>query len=206
MTEPSTFPDATGAGGDPALRDVTPGPAGPNDPDVDAVVPPTRRERDAQWLADAAACDVGTASLADLRSLADRMFRLLDDAYPPEQATERYTAAVGEIGRRARREGARADAPLSREVFKDSPPGSRFELFVDGSLGAYLEYSMVGGRLTLRALVEMPGFERRGLGRVLMGRAVLSAHKRRLELVAGCTAARLFLERNPQYRALAHTS
>lgn len=206
MTEPSTVPVATGVPGDAALRAVAPGQARTDDPAGDAVAPPTKREREQQWLAHATALDIGTASLDDLRTLANRMFRLLDDAFPPEQARERYAAAVGEIERRARRAEARAATPASREVFKDSAFASRFELFVDGSLAAYLEYSMVGGLLTLRALVEMPGFERRGLGRVLMGRAVLSAHKRRLDLVAGCTAARLFLQQNPRYRALARTS
>ncbi|MHA7284052.1 GNAT family N-acetyltransferase [Arthrobacter sp. TMS2-4] len=205
MTEPSTVPEAAGAARDPGLRDLPPGQAGTDAPGVDAVVPPMQRGREAQWLADAEALDVGTASLADLRSLATRMFRLLDDAFPPEQARERYAAAVGEIERRARRAAARADTPVSREVFKDSAFASRFELFVDGRLAAYLEYSLVDGRLTLRAVVEVPGFERRGLDQALLGRAVLSAHKRRLDLVAGCTAARLFLQQNPRYRALART-
>ncbi|WP_104167895.1 GNAT family N-acetyltransferase [Arthrobacter sp. SX1312] len=206
MTESSTVPDVTSAAGGIALPPV---PAVPDDPAADAVVPPTEREREAQCMEDATAFDVGTASLAGLRGLADRMFRLLDTAVPPEQAVERYAAAVDEIERRARRArlvATRGDAAISRAVFKDSAFGSRFELFVDGGLAAYLDYSMLGGRLTLQALVEMPGFEQRGVGRVLMRRAVLSAHRRRLDLVAGCAAARDFLRQNPQYLTLGRTS
>ena len=206
MTESPTGPDVTSATGGIAVHALPPRPALPEDPAADAVVPPTKREREAQGMEDATASDVGTASLADLRGLANRMFRLLDTAFPPEQAVERYAAAVGEIERRARRVAVRGDTAITREVFKDSAFGSRFELFVDGGLAAYLEYSMLGGRLTLQALVEMPGFEQRGVGRLLMRRAVLSAHRRRLDLVAGCAAARDFLRQNPQYLTLGRTS
>lgn len=204
MTEPSPGAAVTGTAGGGALHALPSEPAFTGDPGVDAVVPPTKREREAQWLADAAGFDVGTATLAELRGLADRMFRLVDDAFPPDQARERYAAAVGEIERRARRD-ARTGTSVSREVFKDSVLGSRFELFVDGGLAAYLEYALAGGRLTLQALVELPGSERRGLGGALVRHAVLSAHKRRLDLVAGCSAARRFLQENPQYRTLART-
>ncbi|WP_043441551.1 GNAT family N-acetyltransferase [Arthrobacter sp. L77] len=206
MTEPSTVSDITSAADGPALHILPTLPTVADGPDPDVVVPPTKREREAHWMEDAAALDVGTASPADLRGLANRMFRLLDAAFPPDQAGERYAAAVGEIERRARRVAAHPDTTISRGVVKDSAFGSRFELFVDGGLAAYLEYSMLGGQLTLRALVGMPGCEQRGLGRVLMRHAVLSAHKRRLDLVAGCEAARLFLQQNPQYRTLARTS
>lgn len=57
-----------------------------------------------------------------------------------------------------------------------------------------------------RALVETAGFEGQGLGRVLMRRAMLSAHKRRLSVVPGCAPAEAFLERNPQYRTLVPTA
>ncbi|MHA7240310.1 GNAT family N-acetyltransferase [Arthrobacter sp. TMS1-12-1] len=203
MTDPSIVPDATGTAGGRALHTL---PVLPEDPGPAVVAPPTKREREAQWMEAATASDVGTASLADLRTLANRMFSLLDAAVPPPHAAERYAAAVGEIEHRARRAAARGGGATTREVFKDSALGSRFELFVDGGLAAYLRYSMLGSRLTLRALVEMPGFEQRGLGPVLIRRAVLSAHGRRLDLVAGCAEAQLFLQQNPQYRTLARTS
>lgn len=166
-------------------------------------VPPTKRERDAQWMASAAdAPDMASLSLADLRVMANRMFSLLDSDHPPMHASDRYSAAVAEIELRARRAAARGGAGV-RGVFKDSPYNSRFELYLDGSLAAYIKYSLLGGRLTLRALVELPGFEGRGLEGVLMRGAMLNAHKRRLSVVPACAAAHSFLDRNPQYRTLA---
>lgn len=173
------------------------------DPGTSADVPPTKREREAQWMEAALdATDLTSVPLAELRVLANRMFRLLDSEHPPMHASDRYSAAVSEIESRARRSAA-PGGPGSRDVFKDSPYNSRFELYLDGSLAAYIKYSLLGGHLTLRAVVELPGFEGRGLERVLMRRAMLNAHKRRLTVVPACASAYTFLDRNPQYRTLA---
>jgi predicted GNAT family acetyltransferase len=166
--------------------------------------PPTTRQREIQWME--AALDTGDLTavpLAELRILANRMFRLLDTDHPPLQAGERYAALVAEIEDRSSRAAAGTDV---REVFKDSAFNSRFELYFDGRLAAYIRYSMLGGSLTLRALVEKTGFEGRGLGGVIMRRAMLNAHKRRLSVVPGCPSAEAFLEQNPQYRTLARTT
>lgn len=169
--------------------------------------PPTKREREAEWMRLALEIrDMSELPMSDLRVLADRMFRLLDSDHPPFNADERYAAAVAEIKDRSRQRSAQGPAAARREVFKDSAFGSRFELFLDGRLAAYLRYALVGGQLTLRVFVEMPGFEGSGLGPVLMRHAMLHAHKRRLSVVPGCEAALTFLSRNPQYRALARVT
>ena len=90
----------------------------------------------------------------------------------------------------------------SREVFKDSAYNSRFELYCDGSLAAYIRYSIQEGELVLRALVEKPEFEGRGLWQGLMRQAMLNAHKRRLRVSPRCPAAQVFLRQHPQYLAL----
>ncbi|THJ68532.1 N-acetyltransferase [Arthrobacter echini] len=168
-----------------------------------ATVPPTRREREAQWLACAVrAEDLTAMSLADLRIMATRMFRLLDTDDPPIKAHERYLAAVEEIEARVRRE-PEVDDGRDRTVFKDSAFTSRFELYLDGYLTTYLRYLIVGGQLTLRSLVEKPGFEDKGFDRLLVRHALLNAHRRRLSVVAACPEAQTFLEQNPQYRTLA---
>lgn len=208
MTEPSTVPDVTSTTGGTSLHSVS-GlihtdtiPAPDRGPSTD--VPLTKREREAQWMGAALETpDLSAVPLAELRVLANRMFRMLDSDHPPLQAGERYAAAVEEIEERSRRIAARGEAGGIREVFKDSGFNSRFELYFDGSLAAYIRYSMLGGQLTLRALVEKPGFEDRGLGPVLMRHAMLNAHKRRLSVVAGCPSAQAFVEQNPQYRTLA---
>ena len=202
MTESLPVPDVADAVGGTSLPPALQSPLiVDRESSVDA---PTPRERETLWMEAALdAGDLASVPLAELRVLANRMFRLLDTDHPPQQAAERYAALVTEIEDRARRAAARADI---REVFKDSPFNSRFELYFDGHLAAYIRYSMLGGRLTLRALVEKAGFEGRGLGVVLMRRAMLNAHKRRLSVVPGCPSAQAFLEQNPQYRTLARTS
>ncbi|WDF33032.1 N-acetyltransferase [Arthrobacter agilis] len=206
MTEPITLPELTGADVDVLLHpDHAPsGPGSAAAAPTSSAAPLTKREREAQWMSAALDMpDLTAVSLADLRVLANRMFRILDSDRPPLQASERYAAAIDEIEDRSRRIAARGDGPGLREVFKDSGFTSRFELYFDGSLAAYLRYSMLGGQLTLRALVEKPGFEGRGLGRVLLRHAMLNAHKRRLSVVPGCAPAQAFIEQNPQYRLLA---
>jgi predicted GNAT family acetyltransferase len=207
MTEASTVTAATSAAGGTPLHSVPDLlPADPASTTAGAGTADglTKREREAQWMVSALETpDLTTVPLADLRILANRMFRILDSDRPPLQAGERYAAVVDEIQDRSRAIAARGSSRGIREVFKDSGFNARFELYFDGSLAAYIRYSMLGGQLTLRALVEKPGFEGRGLGSVLMRHAMLNAHKRRLSVVAGCAAAQAFIEQNPQYRTLA---
>ena len=202
MTELSILPDAAGMTGGPSLHAV-PEATITRDENFILDAPPTKREREAQWMESALdAFDLTVVPLADLRIMANRMFRLLDSSSPPLRAGERYAEAAAEIEERSRSVAARGGVASPRQVVTDSAMSSRFELFIDGCLAAYVRYSLLDGRLTLRALVERPGFEGQGLGRVLMRQAMLSAHKRRLDVVPGCTAAHAFLERNPQYRVL----
>ncbi len=199
------LPDASGMTGSPSLHAV-PEPTIPRDEDSTFDAPPTKRERETQWMESALdAFDLTVVPLADLRTMANQMFRLLDSSSPPLRAGERYAAAVAEIEDRSRHMAAGGGAAPPRQVFTDSAMSARFELFMDGCLAAYVRYSLLDGRLTLRALVEKPGFEGRGLGWALMRQAMLNAHKRRLDVVPGCIAARAFLEHNPQYRMLARS-
>lgn len=220
MTEPSTLADMLDPSGvstpsiisDQAQLDVPERPSEQDQPMGDPVsiecisvpAPPTKREREAEWMRAAlATLDLTDVTTSELRVLANRMFLLLDAERPPFDAGERYAAAVEEIEARAAQARTHGTAETRRQVFKNSAFGSRFELFLDGSLAAYLRYSLVDGRLTLRALVETPGFEGRGLTPILLRQAMLHAHKRRLGVIPGCPEARAFLEQNPQYRILA---
>ncbi len=172
--------------------------------ETSGIAPPTKREREAQWIKSAiAAGDLTRASFADLRVMANRMFRLLDADTPPAEAHERYTAITQEIEARMRQRPASGDEARDRAVFKDSAFTSRFELYLDGCLAMYLRYSIANGQVTLRALVEKPGFTGRGLHRVLLRHALLNAHRRRLSVIPACPAVDSFLEQHPQYRTLA---
>lgn len=175
-------------------------------PSMPRIVPPTKREREAQVLEDASdRAGLPARPLAELRVLANRLFRIMEADHPPLFAYERYLAVTGEIQSRVDRITARNVAGRDREVFKNSPYNSRFELYCDGSLAAYVRYSMMRGELTLRTLTEKPGFEDRGFGRTLLRHAMLDAHRRRLRVVPGCPAVRAFLEQHPQYLALSGT-
>jgi predicted GNAT family acetyltransferase len=185
-------------------RTVETGTVGTGFADAQPTVPPTKREREAGWMRSALGLqDLTQVPIEELRVVANRMFRLLDTDRPPLDAEERYIAVVAEIEARMRQLPAPSPVQKYRPVFKDSAFGSRFELFLDGSLAAYIRYALVGSQLTLRVFVESSGFEGRGLAPVLMRYAMLHAHKRRLGVIPGCTAAQAFLEQNPQYRTLA---
>lgn len=206
MTDISILSGITGASaGDPRSADPEPAPRLALLPAPSDDAPPTKREREALSMASVLdGGDLAVVPLAELRVLANAMFRSLDTDAPPRWASERYGAVVDEIERRMGRIAAQRGASV-RRVFRDSPVGSRFELYFDGYLAAYLRYSIRAGRLTLRAVVENAGFEGRGLERVLMRGAMLDAHRRRIDVIPGCAPAREFLERNPQYLALARS-
>ncbi|TKV26131.1 N-acetyltransferase [Arthrobacter sp. NamB2] len=131
------------------------------------------------------------------------MYRLLDTEHPPVYAKERYSSFAEELDKRSAAI-AEQDAPSAgRPVFADSRFSSRFELFLDGWLAAFVKYSMSGDRLRLIELIEKIGFEGRGFDRVLLRRIMVDAHKRRLSIVPDCPAAAAFLFENPQYTAFA---
>jgi predicted GNAT family acetyltransferase len=206
MTDISILSGITGASaGEPRSADPEPAPLPALLPASSDDAPPTQREREALSMASVLdGGDPALVPLAELRILANATFRSLDSDAPPRWALERYGAVVDEIERRMRRIATQRGAP-ARGVFRDSPVGSRFELYFDGCLVAYLRYSIRAGRLTLRAVVENPGFEGKGLGRVLIRGAMLDAHRRRIDVITECVPAQEFLQRNPQYLALARS-
>jgi predicted GNAT family acetyltransferase len=165
-------------------------------------VPPTNRERDTEWV-DAAldVVELTGVPMAELRIMANRMYRLMDTDRPPRWAGERYEAVVEEIESRSERTRRSGAAP-SRQVFKDSAYNSRFEVYRDGLLAAYIRYSLHKGEMTLLTLVEKSEFEGSGLWQNLIRQAMLNAHKRRLNVIPGCPAAHAFLQQYPQYLAL----
>ena len=168
-----------------------------------SVAPPTKREREAGWMQAALeVLDLTSVPMAELRVTANRMYLLMDTDRPPQWAAERYEAVVDEIEERSAQAKRAGTTRGAREVFKDSAYGSRFELYCDGALAAYIRYSIRDGELVLRALVEKPEFEGRGLWQGLVREAMLNAHKRRLRVSPRCPAAQAFLRQYPQYLAL----
>lgn len=78
---------------------------------------------------------------------------------------------------------------------------SRFEVFESGQI-AYLQYEEKGGVLDILRIFVPPFLEGQGIAHALTRDAVEYAADRRMKVRATCTYARMFFERNPQYRDL----
>jgi predicted GNAT family acetyltransferase len=146
--------------------------------------------------------DIEALSTRQLRVMVNQAYRLMDTSYPPYGAADRYEMLVEELEHRAHQATDRGTQTQTREAFRDNALSSRFELFVDGTLAAYLKYTMDGGRIILLDGAEQPGFRDQGVDATLMRHVVLNAHKRRLSLVPRCALAFTFLADNPQYQVL----
>ncbi|MBG6218156.1 putative GNAT family acetyltransferase [Arthrobacter sp. CAN_A6] len=160
--------------------------------------------RESVWLERALAIeDFSQASLRELRVLANQLYRLIDANFPPAGAMECYAAIAEELDLRSGRDKDPASDEHAHDVFRDNPLYCRFELYVDGTLAAYMKYTMRGGQMNLTDGVEQPGFRDRGADMVLMRHVMLNTHKRRLRVVPQCPSAFAFLADNPQYLTLA---
>ncbi|MDQ0734751.1 GNAT family N-acetyltransferase [Arthrobacter agilis] len=136
--------------------------------------------------------------------MVNQAYKLMDTAYPPTGAIEGYEMIVEELEYRAEQAAERgtSSAHQPKETFRDNPLYRRFELFIDGTLAAYVKYTMDAGTVSLIDGVEQAVFHGHGLDAVLMRHVVLNVHKRRLGLIPGCPMAITFLADHPQYQVL----
>ena len=146
--------------------------------------------------------DLSAMSTRELRVLCNRLYRVLDSDFPPFGAREDYAEVVEILEERAARALRRPEEDGLRETFRDNPAGSRFELFLDGTMVGYLRYHLRAGRIHLIETVAGPAHRDSGLEAVLAKESLLSAHRRRLAPVPYCGYVQAFLAENPQYRAL----
>ncbi|BBE24374.1 hypothetical protein MN0502_32570 [Arthrobacter sp. MN05-02] len=173
-----------------------------------AEVRATRHQRDsAPHDDDLSIENLPVLSTRQLRVLVNQAYKLMDTDYPPSGALERYELIVEELEHRAQQAAERGNGSVYpgyqlKETFRDNPLYCRFELFIDGTLAAYVKYSMVGAQIVLLDGVEQPVFRDQGIDATLMRHVVLNAHKRRLNLVPQCPMAFSFLADHPQYQVL----
>ncbi|RJT81792.1 hypothetical protein D6T63_03240 [Arthrobacter cheniae] len=146
--------------------------------------------------------DIRALPIRRLRVMVNQVFRLMDTSHPPYGVLERYDLLVDELEHRAHQAADRGAAYQAKEAFRNNPLYCRFELFVDGSLAAYVKYEMKGGQLFLINGVEQPEFRDLGIDATLMRHVVLNAHRRRLNLTPQCPMAFSFLADHPEYQAL----
>ncbi|KQN95938.1 hypothetical protein ASF21_15450 [Arthrobacter sp. Leaf234] len=143
---------------------------------------------------------LASLSVRRLRTLVNQAYTLMDTGFPPSRTVDRYEMLVDELERRAEAAKKRHPVSATREKFRDNSLSSRFELFIDGHVVAYMQYRMTGGDLTLIMGDELPGFRNQGAATTLMRDIVLDAHKRRLNLIPRCPMAHAFLADHPQYQ------
>jgi predicted GNAT family acetyltransferase len=162
-----------------------------------------RHERDSALLDDGLSPkDLTALSTRQLRVMVNQAYKLMDTDFPPAGALDRYEMIVDELEHRARQAAERGSVDQPKETFRDNPLYCRFELFIDGTLAAYVKYTMVGAQVILLDGVERPEFSGQGIDGTLMRLIVLNAHKRRLGLVPQCPMAFSFLADHPQYQVL----
>lgn len=150
--------------------------------------------------------DLSAVSTRELRVLSNRLYRLLDTDFPPFGVAEDYTDVVEALEDRVARAADRTERESARETFRDNSSGSRFELFLDGTMVGYLKYHLRAGRIHLLETVVSPTHRDMGLEPVIIKEALLSSHRRRLAPVPYCGQVQSFLAENPQYRALVPAS
>ncbi|BBE24485.1 hypothetical protein MN0502_33680 (plasmid) [Arthrobacter sp. MN05-02] len=164
-----------------------------------------RHERDSALLDDdLSPKDLTALSTRQLRVMVNQAYKLMDTDYPPTGALDRYEMIVDELEDRAQQAMERGSGygHQPKETFRDNPLYCRFELFIDGTLAAYVKYTMNGGQVILLDVVEQPEFRDQGIDETLMRHVVLNVHKRRLSLIPQCLTAFSFLADHPQYQVL----
>lgn len=181
-------------------------PLAPLDPVMPAVDPVLPAGWDSDWSM--VSRDVAGMSTRELRVLCNQLYKVLDKDFPPYGAREGYAAVVEELEQREARARQQSEPGAAvdgrRETFRDNPLASRFELFNNGTRIGYVRYDLCAGQISLLETMVTEAYEGRGLEPVLVRRALLNAHHRRLKTVPCCPHARAFIEANPQFAALIH--
>ena len=151
--------------------------------------------------------NLAAVSTRELRILSNQLYRALDSDFPPFGVQEDYESVVEALVERATRavRPNETESDQLREKFRDNTVSSRFELFHDGAMVGYVKYDMRAGRVRLLETVVGPSYQRAGREPVLVRRALLDIHRRRLAPVPYCRHAQAFLAHNPQFQAMIPT-
>jgi uncharacterized protein len=84
----------------------------------------------------------------------------------------------------------------------DNPDAHRYELTVDGRVGAFVTYVVRGDVAEFVHTETVEGFEGRGLAKELVRDALDDARRRGWQVRPSCPFVRGFIERNPEYADL----
>lgn len=151
--------------------------------------------------------DLGLLSTADLQKL---VAAAADELHDDQDggARDRYLAVLDGLERRGdprrgreRSVKPKAVKPANTTVYNNHLHG-RFELFVDGTLVAYLKYEMHRGELwALRVTVD-PDYRRRKVQALLIEEVLADALRSRIAVLPFCPLTRAHLAARPEYRRL----
>jgi uncharacterized protein len=85
----------------------------------------------------------------------------------------------------------------------DNADDHRYELWLDGTLAGFLEYTPRHRVVVLNHTEIDPAFEGRGLGSTLIAAAIKDIRARGLRLYPECPFVQAYLERHPEERDIA---
>lgn len=144
-------------------------------------------------------------STRQLRVMCNKAFKAMNSHFPPAEAWNQYQVLVDELTEREEAARSREDQ-LARPntAFRDNALGSRFELYIDGTMAGWVKYSLRAGHMTLLDTMVKDDFDSHNAGveEFLIRKALLNVHKRRLDLRVHCGTVASFLTGNPRFLAL----
>jgi predicted GNAT family acetyltransferase len=84
----------------------------------------------------------------------------------------------------------------------DDPDGQRYELRVNGELGAFVTYKLSPGRIVFIHTKTLDAFSGNGIAARLVGAALDDARARGLQVVPRCPYVAHFISEHPEYEDL----
>ncbi|MEU6410179.1 GNAT family N-acetyltransferase [Microbispora sp. NPDC046933] len=84
----------------------------------------------------------------------------------------------------------------------DNAAASRYEILLDGAVAGFAQYRLRGGSMVFPHTEIRDEFEGRGLGSMLVGRALDGARAAGLRVVPLCSFVAWYIQKHPEYRDL----
>ena len=91
---------------------------------------------------------------------------------------------------------------LREIVVRDNPEKNRYEALAGPAMAAFVDYRLLRQRIALVHTEVDPGFEGRGVGRLLAAEVLDDIRARGLKVTPICPFMAAFIERHPAYADL----
>lgn len=88
-------------------------------------------------------------------------------------------------------------------VVMDQPAALRYEARIGAELVGFVEYRLLGGRRVLLHTEVLQGFAGRGIGAAMARHVLEAAMASDVRVTVKCPFIRAYVERHPQYAAIA---